>query len=147
MTVTIKTTQGANPKKYIAIESDTIKASVFPIEGARAGKGSELAFNASIMLLKANVAITADVRRITKDGDSKGQLLIGSSSHRLDGHRVLVSDFLKETDANGADVLDEKGNKKGKVIEKVSIPTGQYNSLMEAITEGEKLLKADAAAE
>lgn len=143
--VEIKLTAGANPKKYISIETDAAKVSVFPIVGAKPGKGSELAYNASIIFLKSNVAITADVRRIIKEGDSKGQLLIGSASHRLDGHRVIVSEFLKEFDEAGGTVRDENGNVKGKVIEKTSIPTGQYNAIMEAITEGEKLLAASAA--
>lgn len=139
--VEIKTS--SNGKKYIAIEADSFKASVFPIANAKGGKGSTLAYNLSLVLLKGNVAINADVRRISK-GDAAGQLVIGSSSHKLDGHRAIVTDFLKELDDAGSAVLDEKGNVKGKVIEKVSIPMGEYTRLMDAITEGDKLIAAEA---
>ena len=139
--VEIKTS--SNNKKYIAIESDTFKASVFPIANAKEGKGSTLAFNLSLVLLKGNVAINADVRRISK-GEAAGQLVIGSSSHKLDGHRAIVTDFLKELDDNGNAVLDDKGNVKGKVIERASIPMGEYTRLMDAIAEGDKLLTAEA---
>lgn len=140
MSVEIKTTKEG--KKYIAVKTETFTAQAFPINAPAGNGGSELAYNLNVILLKGNIGISCDVRRITKEGENKGNLIAGDKSRKLDGHRTLVSEFIKEIDAEGKSVRDENGKVKGTLVEKTSVPVGMYNSIMEAVTAGDKMLHA-----
>lgn len=108
----------ATGKPYIAIVTPEVKASLFPIDAPIDDtKKSRLAFNCNMVLLKANVGISFDVRVIT-EGDAKGNFVAGDKSTKMNGHRAIVTKWLDE---------------QKKVVELTTIPTGVYNDLMKEI--------------
>ena len=112
-----KQTQDGKP--YIAIATADVKASLFPIDApADPTKGSKLAYNCNLVLLKSNVGISFDVREITAEGESKGNFVAGDKSTKMNGHRAVVTKWL----------ADRK-----KAVELATIPTPIYNDLMKEI--------------